>query len=215
VSRDPNGAWVGGAGRAIVLLVSDRRGSRRPTSIEDLSNPRFRGRVATPPLDGPLMRALRAALTEVWGAARTNSLFADIQRNELAVAPDEETAARFAAAGRVVFAVVGSDVAQRYAERNPSVQVVEPDQDYDGLFFVPSLFTIPADAKDPKAAEALAARLSVLPLPGRVAPRADLRLLAATTLTSWPPTPHVVVSRAPGSLPEAVPPISTPPTEGP
>lgn len=215
VSRDPNGAWVGGAGRAIVLLVSDRRGDRRPNSIEDISNPRFRGRVAIPPLDGPLMSALRAALTETWGATRTNSLFADIQRNELAITPDEETAARFAAAGRVVFAVVGSDVAQRSVSGNRSVQMVVPDQDYDGLFFVPSLFTIPSDSKDPKAAEALAARLSVLPLTGRVAPRADLRLLAANTLTSWPPTPHVVASRAPASLPEAVPPVSTPPTEGP
>ena len=185
-SRDAGGAWVGGAGRAVVLLLNERRGGRRPTSVEDVANPAFRGRVAVPPLDSGVMRALRVALTETWGAARADSLFSDLQRNELIVSPDEAGAAAMVSTGRALFAIVGSEVAGAATSGNPTLRVVEPDQDLDGLLLVPSLFTVSASAVEPEAAERVVSALSALPMTGRITPRPDLKLLAANTLALWP-----------------------------
>lgn len=185
-SREAGGAWVGGAGRAVVLLVNERRGGRIPTSVEDVANPAFRGRVAVPPLDSGVMRALRVALTETWGAARADSLFSDLQRNELILSPDEAAAAGMVIAGRALFAIVGSEVAGAATAGNPTLRVVEPDQDLDGLLLVPSLLTVSATATAPEAAEQVVAALSALPMAGRITPRPDLKLLAANTLSIWP-----------------------------
>ena len=102
--RDAAGAWNGAAGVAWVLLLNRALvpAGALPASVEDLTNPRFRGFLSLVPAAHPLLRDFRAALTEVWGAEPARILVDLMGRNGARVFPTMAEAADMVAGGRAM-----------------------------------------------------------------------------------------------------------------
>lgn len=187
--RDAAGTWNGAAGVGWVLLLNRTLlpPGAMPDSVEDLTNPRFRGFLSLVPPTHPLLRDYRAALTEVWGAEQARILVDLMGRNDARTFPTMAVTAGMVAAGRVMFTMVDSVTAKRFMDVNAQLEMIVPDQDALGVLLVPSVAVIPADAPHPDAARALVERIVATPLAGRIVPRPELKVMAADVTRFSPP----------------------------
>jgi ABC-type Fe3+ transport system substrate-binding protein len=179
--RDAAGSWNGAAGVGWVLLLNRTLlpPGAMPDSVEDLTNPRFRGFLSLVPPAHPLLRDYRAALTEVWGAEQARILVDLMGRNDARTFPTMAVTAGMVAAGRVMFTMVDTVTAKRFMDVNAQLEMIVPDQDALGVLLVPSVVVIPADAPHAEAARALVDRIVATPMPGRLVPRPELKVMAA------------------------------------
>ena len=156
--RSPTGHWYGLAARARVLLVNTDRvhDTERPTTIEDLVDPRRRRR-------GGLARPLRgttathvACLFVAWGDERAARYLDAVKDNARLLADNEQVAAAVAA-GELDFGLTDSDQAMRQVELGRPVEIVYPDQQPSelGTLFIPSTVAILRNAPHPEAARQL------------------------------------------------------------
>jgi ABC-type Fe3+ transport system substrate-binding protein len=187
--RDAAGTWNGAAGVGWVLLLNRTLvpPGAMPDSVEDLTNPRFRGFLSLVPPAHPLLRDYRAALTEVWGAEQARILVDLMARNDARIFPTLAVTAGMVAAGRVMFTMVDSVTAKRFMDVNAQLEMVVPDQDALGVLLLPSVAVIPADAPHPEAARTLVDRIVATPLPGRIVPGPELKIMAADVTRFSPP----------------------------
>lgn len=177
--RDGSGTWFGAAGPGLVLVVNTARiGREAPGSLDDLSNPRLRGRIGVPELGSESMRALRVALTQIYGSERTESVFRHLLRNEPIFGQTDADISALLSGGRVVLALLGSVAAHSIAASKPGLQVVVPDQDLDGALLWPTFVMLPMSTRPPEPAQRLADALLSLPLPGYLRPGLDARPMA-------------------------------------
>jgi iron(III) transport system substrate-binding protein len=187
--RDAAGTWNGAAGVGWVLLLNRTLlpPGAMPDSVEDLTNPRFRGFLSLVPPAHPLVRDYRAALTEVWGAEQARILVDLMVRNDARTFPTMAVTAGMVAAGRVMFTMVDSVTAKRFMDVNAQLEMIVPDQDALGVLLVPSVVVIAADTPHPEAARALVDRIVAAPMPGRIVPRPELKIMAADVTRFSPP----------------------------
>ncbi|MBX2800812.1 MAG: extracellular solute-binding protein [Myxococcales bacterium] len=81
--RDAGGTWVGTSGRLRVLVVDGESVAEedRPTSLEALADPAWKGKLGWAPTNGSLQTHL-SALRHMWGEERTRTWLEGVKANE-------------------------------------------------------------------------------------------------------------------------------------
>jgi iron(III) transport system substrate-binding protein len=154
--RDPEGHWTGFSARARVLLV---RGDlpAKPSSILDLGDPRYRGRLAIAnPLFGTTTAQI-AALFALEGDEWGREFMARLRANQAQVTSSNGESADAVASGRAAFALVDSDDAVSRMRRGLPVEMIVPDQGAAGMgvYLVPNAVLILQGAPHDEAARQL------------------------------------------------------------
>jgi iron(III) transport system substrate-binding protein len=154
--KDAGGHWTGFSARARVLLVHKDL-PEKPSSVLDLADPRYRGRVAIAnPLFGTTtaeVAALFALQGDDWG----RKFMADLKANQIRVTASNGESADAVAAGEAGFSLVDSDDAVSRIRQGRAVEMVVPDQRNGeiGVYLVPNAVLILRDAPHPEAAKRL------------------------------------------------------------
>ena len=169
---DDGDLWVGFAARARVLLVNTDKVSAQdtPTSIQDLTAPRWKGQVAMAnPLYGTTTMHV-GALAVAWGDQRTKDYLNALKANGVRVASSNGEVKRLVVAGEVAVGLTDTDDAHEALEAHSPVRVVYPDQRANpmktaktagetatplGTLVMPTAAVVIHGAHHPKAARAL------------------------------------------------------------
>ena len=82
-ARDPDGRWVGISGRARVIVYNTETitPDDLPASIEDFTDPKWKGRIGFPPTNASF-QVMVTAMRESWGEVRTRAWLDGIMANE-------------------------------------------------------------------------------------------------------------------------------------
>ena len=82
-ARDPDGKWVGISGRARVIVYNTATMSpdSLPNSIEDFTDPKWKGRIGFPPTNSSF-QVMVTAMRQTWGEDRTREWLNGIMANE-------------------------------------------------------------------------------------------------------------------------------------
>lgn len=127
---------VGIRGRVIAVNTAQLKEADRPRRVEDLADPRYKGRLAIArPLFGTTSTHF-AALHAKWGAARFTSFLQALKKNEVAILPGNGDVRDAVAAGRAAVGLTDTDDAIGAIKRGQPLAMVMPDQDGDGMFGV-------------------------------------------------------------------------------
>lgn len=140
--RGQTHTWHGFAGRARVLLVNTERVAEadRPTSLWDLTDPRWRGQIAiAKPLFGTTATHA-ACLFAHLGPEEARRFFRELKANEVQIVAGNKQVALDVAAGAVAWGLTDTDDAMIEVERGAPVVIVYPDRQPDqmGTLFIPN-----------------------------------------------------------------------------
>ena len=168
--RASDGTWCGFAARARVLLVNTEAlpdPSQWPTSVDELADPKWRGRcaLANPIGANPIgansgngTATMHAAVIRLLkGDAKAATWFEAVSKNAV-VLPDNVAVAVAVSSGRVDWGLTDSDIAVIERDRLRPVELRFPDQESNqpGTLRIPSTLSIVRGAPHPKAAALLA-----------------------------------------------------------
>jgi len=159
IFRSPNGTWEGFAARARVLIVNKNLvpEAERPTSIEDLADPKWKGRTG---MAKPLFGATAthaACLFAFWGPDRAKKYYRDLKNNQIEVLPGNKQVAVDVSTGKIAFGIVDTDDALEEVEHGQPVVIVYPDQQPGGMgtMFFPNTLSVVKGCPHPEAARKL------------------------------------------------------------
>jgi iron(III) transport system substrate-binding protein len=157
--RSPRGTWFGFAARARVLVVNTKLVAEveRPTSIHDLTDPKWKDRAGiAKPLAGTTATHA-ACLFATWGDERAKEFFRAVKANARVMAGNKQVA-RAVADGELAFGLTDTDDAIVEIESGRPVAIVFPDQAGDdplGTLLIPNTLSIIKGAQHREAAEKL------------------------------------------------------------
>ena len=181
--KDADGSWTGGAARARLLLVNQRRvrPEERPRSIRDLADPRWKGQTALAnPLFGTTTMHV-AALAEAWGDDALKAFLERLRANGCRIASSNGEVKRLVATGEVAFGIADSDDAAEALREGAPIDVVYPDQDGLGTLLMPTA-VVPLKGPHPEEARravdfllTAAAEQKLVDLASHIPLRADVR----------------------------------------
>jgi iron(III) transport system substrate-binding protein len=138
--KSPDGSWTSLAARARVLLVnkSVMPSAEMPSSIHDLTDPRWKGQTAIGnPLFGSAAFHL-AALFTVWGDEKGKQFLYDLKANKVRVARSNSEVKRLVVGGEVAFGLLDTDDASEAMKEQASMAMIYPDQENLGTLVIPS-----------------------------------------------------------------------------
>ena len=98
--RSPSGHWVGTSSRLRVMVYSPERIQAPPKTLDELTDPRFKGRVGWAPGNASL-HAHVAALRSHWGEERTKAWLTAMKANEPVVYPKNSPQVRAVSSGEI------------------------------------------------------------------------------------------------------------------
>jgi iron(III) transport system substrate-binding protein len=161
--RDPDGYWYGFAARARVLIVNTELvpEADRPDSIQDLLDPKWKGKIAiAKPLFGTTATHA-ACLFAAWGEEKARKFFEDLKANDVQVLSGNRQVAADVAAGRLAFGLTDTDDALGVIEAGSPVAIIYPDRGEDdlGTLFIPNTLAKVKGAPHPEMADKLAGYL--------------------------------------------------------
>ena len=157
--RAADGTWHGFAARARVLIVNTELVPKgeRPSSIQDLADPKWKGKVGfAKPLFGTTATH-GACLFAVWGEDQAKDYFRRLKANEAQVHSGNKQVALAVAAGKMAFGLTDTDDAIIEIENGRPVEIVYPDREADqlGTLFIPNTVAIIKGCPHPEAAKKL------------------------------------------------------------
>jgi iron(III) transport system substrate-binding protein len=194
-----DGTWYGFAARARVLIVNTELvpEADRPTSILDLADPKWKGKVGiAKPLFGTTA-SHAACLFEAWGADRAKQYFRDLTANEVKILSGNKQLAQDVASGRLAFGMTDTDDAMVMIEQQGApVTIVYPDQGegQPGTLFIPNTLAMIRGGPNPETAKALASEIISPGVESTLAagPSAQIPLLATTGASARVETPETI-----------------------
>jgi iron(III) transport system substrate-binding protein len=144
--RDSEGAWHGFAGRARILIVNTNLvpEAERPTSIKDLADPKWKGKVGiAKPIAGTTASHV-ACLFAAMGPEEAKSYLRELKANDVKIYSGNKQLALAAARGEIAFGMTDTDDAIIEIERGQPVAIVYPDRGPDelGTLFIPNTISI-------------------------------------------------------------------------
>lgn len=144
--RSANDTWHGFAARARVLIVNTDLvpEDQRPTSIHDLADPQWRGRVGiAKPLFGTTATHA-ACLFAHWGEEAAREYFRKLKQNDVSIESGNKQVALRVAGGQLAFGMTDTDDAMIELEAGRPVATVYPDQQAGGLgtLFIPNTLAL-------------------------------------------------------------------------
>jgi iron(III) transport system substrate-binding protein len=181
--RSPTGHWYGFAARARVLIVNTNvmpDAASWPKSVEDLANPKWKGKcaVARPVFGTTATHA--AVLIATFGPKNGMSLLRRIASNA-AIQGGNKQVAQKVAAGQFAFGLTDTDDAMIEIERGEPVTIVFPDQGENqiGTLLIPNTLAIVKNGPNTDRGKRLANRLLAADVEQRLAagPSAQYPLL--------------------------------------
>jgi len=148
--QDADHFWHGFAARARVLIVNKKLvpEGQRPTSLFDLTQPKWRHKVAIAKPFFGTTATHAASLYAALGTERADRFFAELHRNEVQVLSGNKPVAEAVAAGRVAFGLTDTDDALVMQAQGHPVAIVYPDQQPDqiGTLFLPNTLALVKNA---------------------------------------------------------------------
>lgn len=143
--RSSTGEWYGLAARARVLIVNTElvQPDALPTSIHDLTNPKWKGQVGiAKPLFGTTATHA-AVLFATWGDERATAFFRAIQQNAEVMSGNKQVATAVGR-GQLAFGITDTDDAIIEIDNGMPVAIVFPDQAEGelGSLFIPNSLCI-------------------------------------------------------------------------
>jgi len=196
--RAKDGTWYGFAARARVLVVNTRlvAASDRPGGINDLLDPRWKGKVGiAKPLFGTTATHA-ACLFAAWGDVKAKAYFRGLKANGVQVLSGNKGVAQAVGSGQLAFGLTDTDDATGEVDAGNPVAIVYPDREPGGLgtLFIPNTLAVLKGAPHPGAAEALADHLLSPGVEATLAngPGAQIPLLKSTNARARVETPRTV-----------------------
>lgn len=106
-ARSPESKWVGISGRARVLVYSTDALSEDelPSSILDLADPKWKGKLGWAPSNSSF-QAMVTAMRQIWGEERTREWLEGVMANDVKVYPKNTPQVAAAAAGEIEIGMV-------------------------------------------------------------------------------------------------------------
>lgn len=156
--RAQDGSWFGFAARARVLIVNSELVSedQLPRGIEDLVNPKWKGKVGiAKPLFGTTSTHA-AVLYSLWGPERTEAFFRELKQNAKVLSGNKQVATAVAR-GELAFGLTDTDDTVMEIEQGFPVKLVYPDQHEGGMgtLFIPNTLGLIRNGPNPQGAKRL------------------------------------------------------------
>jgi iron(III) transport system substrate-binding protein len=144
--RSSDGTWHGFAARARILMVNTKlvEEYKWPTSIYDLADPKWKGKVGVArPIAGTTATHV-ACLFAVLGEEKAKEFLRSLKANDIQILGGNKQVAQACAAGQIVFGLTDTDDAIIEVERAGPVTIVYPDRQPDqlGTLFIPNTLAI-------------------------------------------------------------------------
>ena len=116
-ARSQDGTWVGISGRARVIVYSAElvNEDELPTSVKDLTDPRWKGRIGWPPTNASF-RTMVTAMRLLWGEDETRQWLLDMQANEPGIFPKNTPIVAAAGAGEIAVGLVNHYYLHRFIQ---------------------------------------------------------------------------------------------------
>jgi iron(III) transport system substrate-binding protein len=156
-ARSRDHTWTAFAARARVLIVNTDKvpAGEWPTTLEELTQPRWRGQVAiAKPLFGTTATQA-ACLFQVLGRERAESFYRGLKANGVQVVSGNKQVAEGVAAGQFAVGLTDTDDAIIEVEAGRPVAIVYPDQQGAGTLYIPNTVMIIKGGPNPEGARKL------------------------------------------------------------
>lgn len=154
--------WTAFAARARVLLVNTKLVAKEdmPTSMLDLTHPRWRGKVAMAKPQFGTTATHAACLFQIWGAAKAKDFFQRLRANDLQLAAGNKRVAVGVGVGQFAIGLTDTDDAMAEVDAGRPVAMVFPDGDALptsdlGTLFIPNTVAVIKDCPNPQGARQL------------------------------------------------------------
>lgn len=157
--RAAAGTWHGFAARARILIVNTKviGENERPTSIYDLTDAKWKGKIGIArPIAGTTATHV-ACLFAVLGGEKAKEFFRNLKTNDVKILGGNKQVAQAAAAGQIAFGLTDTDDAMVEIERASAVTIVYPDREASqlGTLFIPNTLAIIKGCPHPEQARKL------------------------------------------------------------
>jgi iron(III) transport system substrate-binding protein len=159
---DDSHTWHAFAKRARVLVVNTRlvKEEDRPHSLLDLTDPRWKGKVAMSKPTAGTSATQAACLFEVLGADRAKAWYRDLRTNGIQIAPGNRDVARWVGEGRALVGITDTDDTLEEIGEGSPVAMLFPDADRTrnekmGTLFIPNSVAIIRGGPNPDGARKL------------------------------------------------------------
>jgi iron(III) transport system substrate-binding protein len=159
--RSPDGYWYGFAARARVLVVNPDKvpEAERPKSILDLTDERWKGRLAmAKPLYGTTFTHA-CCLFGHWGDERAKEFFQALKANDVQIVAGNKDSAEQVATGKFDIGLTDTDDAVVFQDQGYNLAIIYLDRDAKsddlGTLFIPNTLGIVKDCPHPEAARKL------------------------------------------------------------
>jgi iron(III) transport system substrate-binding protein len=157
--RSPSGTWNGFAGRARILIVNTQLvpEAERPTSIYDLADPKWKGKVGIARPTAGTTASHVAVLFATLGENKAAEFLRKVKANGVQILGGNKQVATACASGQIAFGLTDTDDAIIEIERAGPVAIVYPDRNSDqlGTLFIPNTLAIVKGSPHPAAARKL------------------------------------------------------------
>lgn len=153
--KDSESYWTGFAARARVIFYNTDRVSEPPSTLAELSAPRWRKQVA---LANPLFGTTNTQLAvwwQQWGADKTESYLNSLKQNEVRIVPGNGPARDLVASGEIALCLTDTDDAWQAIRKNRPVAMLYPDQDAEGTLLIPNTVALIANSPNPETGKKL------------------------------------------------------------
>lgn len=196
--RAKDGTWYGFAARARILLVNTKlvAEAERPTSLQDLINPRWKGKIGiAKPLAGTTATHA-ACLYVAWGETKAKEFFKALRANGVQVLSGNKQVATAVSNGEIAFGLTDTDDAVGELGAGATVTIVYPDREPGqlGTLFIPNTLAVIKGSRHQAQAEALANYLLSADIETGLAngPSAQIPLNTKVMVTPQVETPKTV-----------------------
>jgi iron(III) transport system substrate-binding protein len=151
---EPKGFWTGFSSRARIILYNKNQVSEAPKSVNDLTDPKFKGMgcIANPLFGTTSMHA--AAFFEVMGEKKAREFFDSMLTNGVKMLSSNGEVRRRVSAGDCALGLTDTDDAYEAVREGKPVGVVYPDADGMGTLLVPNAAVLVAGAPHLEAGQA-------------------------------------------------------------
>jgi iron(III) transport system substrate-binding protein len=157
--RSAGGLWHGFAGRARVLIVNTKlvKEDERPTSIYDLADPKWKGKVGIARPIAGTTASHAAVLFAALGEEKAKEFFRGLKANDIQILSGNKQVATACSAGQIAFGLTDTDDAIIEIERANPVTIVYPDREQNrlGTLFIPNTLAILKRCPHPEQARKL------------------------------------------------------------
>lgn len=161
-ARASDHTWHAFAARARVILVNTRlvKDEERPSSLLELAEPRWRGRVAMAKPQFGTSATQAACLFEVLGPERAREYYRALRANGIHVVPGNKQVAAGVGQGQFAAGMTDTDDAIAEVEAGRPVAIVFPDRarprgDRMGTLFIPNTLALVRGGPNPEAGRKL------------------------------------------------------------